>query len=73
MKINLFICLKIPLNANDFNRFGIDYLNERFNLVILDFSKWLLPYSQNRVDTVLNKLLIIETCNFKQFKNYLKK
>ena len=72
MKTNLFICLKIPLNANDFNRFGIDYLNKRFNLVILDCSKWLLPYSQNRVTSVLNTFLIIEIRNFKQFKNYLK-
>ena len=71
MKINLFICLKIPLNVNDFNRLGVDYLNRKFNLVILDCSKWLLPFSQNRMASVLNKLSVIEIRSFKAFKNYL--
>ena len=35
---NLIVIIEFPLNKRDYNRFGIRFLSEKFNLIILDLS-----------------------------------
>ena len=47
MKKTLLILVKNPFTSRDYERMGIDELRQRFSLLILDCSGWLMPQTQH--------------------------
>src|SRR3990167_10741853 len=43
----LFFCVESPLMQRDYERFGIEYLSSFFNVIVVDCTMWLKPYTMD--------------------------
>jgi hypothetical protein len=69
MKELLYICLKNPLTERDMVRMGIEVLEKKFDVHILDCTAWLMPEAlATRVKTSLSRNNLYRVNSLREFK-----
>ena len=69
MKPSLYLCLKNPFSARDFERMGVAALSAYFDVRILDCTNWLMPVAaRTRTTDLFDVLGLQRISSLGQFK-----